>query len=70
MSVTGRRLACTGGGNGRAVLLSFLSIPSFFWECTVGQFPANWHISLLPVVLNPLKFMPCNLSNAIDNLIL
>lgn len=63
-------MACSRWWEWLCSFVGFPSVPSSFWECTVGLFPANWHVSLLPVVLNAFKFMPHNLSNAIDNLIL
>lgn len=70
MSVTGGKLACSRWWKWPCSSVGFSSVPSSFWEFALGQFPANRHVSLLPVVLNPLKFMPHNLSNAIDKLIL
>lgn len=70
MYVTGGRLACSRWWKWLCSAEGFQSVPSSFWECTVGLFPVDWHVSLLPAVLNPFKFMPHNSSKAIDNLIL
>lgn len=69
MSVTGGRLACTVVE--MAVQFCKFSVYSLFllgMHCRAVS--CKLACSLLPVVLNPLKFMPHNLSNAIDNLIL